>query len=321
MNRTVTLVLALLLVPAFAAAVESQRADVLASTSQAMDESVKAALEAARAEQAPAEEPGDSWVVNTLLYGGAVDYRKATAKKSAAYGGVYGYFGIDPVNLVELAYDQLAIDFSAGGTRRQTELTLVYTNFSDPGWKLRVGGHTADTDRTLSADGQMGLLGLYRYEPGKWEAGFELYRSSYTESAPHVTAWQVSPRVGLAVGDPGGGLLWNELTAHAIFFDSDPGVGSKELFSVEEKLTLTAGRWSGTLSAWVGDQAYAVRDSGFVMFNLAEKHEGGFGLQVRHQLREQWSLAARAGRELFTELGRSDRSKADSLTVTLGRTF
>ncbi len=322
MNRAVTLLLALLLLPALARATESRRSDVLASTSRAMDDSLRAALEAARAEQAPVEAPDRSWLVDTLLYGGALNYRKSTSKKSAAYGGVYGYFGIDAENLVELSYDQIAIDFAAGGgTRHQRDLSLVYTNFSDPGWKLRAGGHVTDTDQALSSGGQMGLLGLYRYESGRWEAGFDLYRSSYTESAPHVAAWQVSPRMGLAVGNPSGGLLWNDLTANAIFFDTDPGLGRSSLFSIEEKLSLTVEKWSGAFSAWVGDQAYAVRDSGFVVFNLAEQHHGGLALQVRHQFAEKWSAAARVGRELFTELGRTDRSRADSLTFTLGHTF
>ncbi|MBI4870685.1 MAG: hypothetical protein HY814_03870, partial [Candidatus Riflebacteria bacterium] len=197
------LLLILSTAPAAAAAV---RQDVLAATSYAMEEALKAALEAEKATAAAGaeEDEAQSWV-KASLYAGVVDYSGAALKRSASFAGAYGYFGVDRNNLVELAFDRLSIDFGASPTQGQRELSLVYTNFSDPGWKLRLGGHTVDSDRTLAAGGTAALVGLYHYEPGRFEVGFDLFHSEYPDATPRVAGWQVSPRVGLAVGAPAGG--------------------------------------------------------------------------------------------------------------------
>ncbi|MBI4870692.1 MAG: hypothetical protein HY814_03905, partial [Candidatus Riflebacteria bacterium] len=97
--------------------------------------------------------------------------------------------------------------------------------------------------------------------------------------------------------------------------------GRKDLVSVEDRLTFTRNRWTSSLQVWSGSQAFAVRDGGFVVFNLAEEHTGGAGATLRYALRPDWSVAAQASLERFRELGRTTRSEADGLSLVVGHTF
>lgn len=301
--------------------------DALWTTSWAMGESARLAAQAkldaekARAAAEAAAEKASRWVVNGSLYAGAIDYVNSAAKKSAAYTGAYASLGFDSRNVLELACDRLNVDFTALGERSQTDATAVFTHFVGSSWKVRAGGHFTGTDAAISAGGEAAILGLYTFETGRHELGFDLYRSSYRESTPAIEAWQVSPRVGLLAGRIRGGTFWNELTAHLIYLDRDPGIGAKDLFSAEEKLTFTRNRWSATASLWSGNQAYALRDAGFLVFNLAEEHTGGSGLQLRYAGNDHWSFAARASKEQFKDIGTSVRAEADNYALVVGHTF
>lgn len=259
--------------------------------------------------------------VDAMLYAGSVDYRRSPVKEDAVFGGLYTYLGFGMEHLVEAAFDRVALDFDVGGTLRQNDVTIAYSNFSRPGWKLRAGGHFVSGDERFGGDGWVGFLGAHHFEGQAWETGVDLYRSNFDNPGSSDGIWQVSPHVGFtARSSPAHGFR-NDLTAHLIYLDRNPGLNRQDFASVEEKLTYFWNRWSLSAYGWAGEQVFAVRDSGFLVYNLAEKHKGGRGLSARYAFGATTAVTLKTARELFNDIGTTATAEANTVSFAIAHTF
>ncbi|MGA2497097.1 MAG: hypothetical protein ABSH20_05120 [Tepidisphaeraceae bacterium] len=250
-----------------------------------------------------------------------IDYHNSSVKKQAYASGVYGFAGLGPNHLVEGEVDYINRADGDFPDLHQWDYTLVYSNFSIPNWKFRVGGHYIDTSDAPSRGGKVAIAGAEYYVAGKWDAGLDAYYSRYNDFNPRMEVYQFSPHLGFEFLRGGDHHFRNDLKVHWIDLGEDVGVGGRRLFSVDDRLAFMWKQWTFGASGWIGRQTFAVRNDGFSVYNLAEEHKGGCGLDAGYALGEHAAMTVRATREFFSEPGVRGDSWSTSIIAILSVSF
>jgi hypothetical protein len=76
-----------------------------------------------------------------------------------------------------------------------------------------------------------------------------------------------------------------------------------------------------TASGWIGKEAFAVRNDGFVVYNKPEEQKGEYGLSINYILSKQSSLTAGFNKEFFSDVGEWNTATATRYSLMLGHTF
>ncbi len=249
-----------------------------------------------------------------------LDYHNSSVKQQANAGGVYGYASYGTEHLLEAEADYINRSDRFVPDLHQWDYTLVYSNFSIPGWKFRIGGHYIDTNDEPSDGAYTVIAGAQYYVTGKWDAGLDAYYSRYNGFDPKMDVYQLSPHLGLEFLRSGEHHFRNDLKVHWIDLGEDVGVG-RHLFSVDDRLAFMWKQWTFGASGWIGRQTFAVRSDGFSVYNLAERHKGGCGLDIGYGLGDHASVTVRATREFFVEPGVRGESWSTSIIAMLSISF
>jgi len=244
------------------------------------------------------------------------DYQRSLYKAHAHSTGLHAHLGIGSAHAFEVEVDRLDLHYHALPTLRQWDATLAYANYSVPHLKLRLGGHYLASEDPWTDQGWVAFAGAHSYGRDRWEAGLDAAFSKYPNYPEGLDVVQLDPRLGVALWRSPQTALRAELRAYWIH-PTRALTGQRDLFSLEPRLSLDWRRWTCSAFGWVGEQVFALRQDGFLLFNLAEEHQGGYGAEVRRALSSQCAFTLRASREQFTDWGASVRSYADTYLLLL----
>ena len=264
--------------------------------------------------------------LDTTAYGGYVDYHGSSWKDAASFGGLYAGARVGAEHLVEGEADYLAIERRRLLVLQQWDGTLAYANDQIPNWRLRLGTHYIASDDPASNGGWVPFCGVHYYAPGswrpgvdrwiavgRWDAGVNGYVSVYPHFGGGLDVVQLTPQVGVVLWQ-GTDWMWrSDLQGYWIHPGRDVGWGQRNFFSIEERLSVAWRRWAFAAFGWAGEQTFAVRNDGFTVFNLAERHRAGYGLEVKYAVTDRVSFAGRISREEFSEF--------NNHAVTTGNTY
>ena len=264
---------------------------------------------------------GEKTRLDAAVYGGAVDYKHSDIKDDAHVSGIYLYLGHGLNHLLEMEVDRLTIDYSNADVVRQWDLTTVYSHFGLWPWRLRLGAHAISGDDDVTDGAWTAFLGAHYQHEQTWGAGIDGYLTTYDQYPPSFLAQQVTVHAGMTLWRGWDHRVQGEVRGHWIHLDNDVGLGQKTFLSVEEHLTLLAGAWSLSGFMWQGEQAFAVRGDGFVVYSVAEEHTGVFGIALSRSLGRRDTLELRVSRETFRHLGLSSTVHADSISLLFRHTF
>ncbi len=282
--------------------------------------------------------------VQTALipFAGYLGYGSESAKESGLVGGLYGVVARDGRSL-ELQYTYTDISDRDGvDDLRQNDLTVLYANRLDGGLLVRAGIHYVDSDDAYTDGGTALLLGVQRSGWRGYDAGIDLYYTNYPNFDPSLDVWQVTPSVTKRFGEG-----WSLEAAYTfITFRSSKItetvsrmgsmmstmgrsphtiVKSEEYTDTYHSAEVTLARRYGAVdtsaSLWLGKQAFAVRDGGFTLYNLAEIHKGGASLQARYAYSERAAVTGTLLYERFTDTQTGDESGMTGLLVSFGYSF
>ncbi|WP_456404477.1 hypothetical protein [Hydrogenimonas sp.] len=277
-----------------------------------------------------------------IPFAGYLGYGSQSAKESGLMGGLYGVVSRDGQSL-ELQYAYTDIAYRDGvDDLIQNDFTAIYAKQLDRGMLLRAGVHYIDSDDAYTDGGTTLLLGLHRSAWGDYDAGAELYYTNYPNFDSPLSVWQVTPSVTKSLAED-----WSLKAAYTfITFRSSKitetvlNMGSMmssmgrsphtivtyeeysdTYHSAEVALTHRHGLVNTTATLWLGKQAFAVRDGGFSVFNLAEIHKGGVSLTSRYAYSERSSLSAALFYERFTDTQTGDDTGVTGVWVSYGYRF
>ncbi|HQV30848.1 MAG TPA: hypothetical protein PKV71_03185 [Calditrichia bacterium] len=273
--------------------------------------------------------------VDLLPYAMHIKYNDTAYKEYGMVGGLYGYFGQGlshtwegDIGFTRMNFGEFA---DTVGTRRiittpinvdQWDATLVYSNYSILNTKLRVGTHAIVSDDTLTDKSLVLFGGVNHYRSGYYNAGVDLYHTWYDNYLPGLKVLQVTATFGFFFGNYiTYGSFYAETRGHYIKHSQDVGFGETRFPSVEQSLFFYRNRLTLEAFLWSGYQAFGVMKDGFAVYNIAEKHLGGFGGSVRYNTSPKSSLKLSFSQGRFNEVGSGQISRSLSVMVLLGYTF
>ncbi|MBX6423286.1 hypothetical protein [Thermosulfurimonas sp. F29] len=256
------------------------------------------------------------------LYGTYLNYGNSRFKEDGYALTAYGSFGDGLHHGVEAAVSQLHLNYDSGyNDLDQTDLTLAYTNTGSlhPNLSLRVGGHYISSDDDLTDDGKIVFGDLTYLVPYRWNVGLEVAYSDYHRG---VDVLQFSPHAGyfLKLGERS---LYLEARGYYINLDENEklGLSMENYYSLELSATCTRGPLSVKLSGWAGQQVFAVKRAGFVVYNLTEKYRGGVTGEVTYRYRKKYVLGLTASWNTYKEIESEKAVNQSVLTAFFGFNF
>lgn len=257
---------------------------------------------------------------DALAYGSGISYVDSRVKTGGLVAGFYGTYGTGYRHLVEVGGAWTGIDNRDGTRLSQVDASAAYSLFGSRA-SGRLGAHLISSSDPLTAGALILFGGGSVYRVGLWSAGAEVAWSSYPDYQGGLDVLQAAPSVGFTAYTDGGGLLAGTVRGYAIHLSDDPGLGDTDFFSAEAALSWTAGDWTVSGFAWGGEQAFAVRDGGFLAFNLSELHTGGFGGGVRWVVAPKAAVSAGLYVERFQDLGFAGDAWARLFSFSIGLTL
>ena len=256
-----------------------------------------------------------------LLHGSLVDYEASQVKKDGFVVGAYGTWGTGYRHLLEVGGSWTRLRFRTATDLDQVDAAAAYNFYSTRG-SLRAGGHFISATDELTDGGLVLFGGGSLYDVGRWSLGADGAWSRYPNYDGGLYATQVAPTGGLTLKSADLKYTFG-VTARGYFIwlSETAGQEKREFASGELSASLTSGRLTLSGYGWLGEQAFAVRQSGFTVFNLSELHKGGFGTGLRWVTSLQSALSAGFYVERFTDLGFSGTAIARTLSLSFGYTF
>jgi hypothetical protein len=260
-----------------------------------------------------------------LLHGSSLAYLDSQVKDKGYAVGVYGTFGAHWMHLVEVGGAFTNIQYLSGYTLEQVDLTAAYSRFWARG-SGRLGGHIISSTDPLTDGGVVLFGGASAYKVGAWSAGADAALSNYSSYGEGLRVAQIAPSAGFTKGDGSGTRLLSGLIKGYYINLSDDlsletGLDGRSFLSAEASVSLTAGAVTVSGFAWGGEQAFAVRQGGFLVFNLAELHTGGYGGGLRWVLSPRAALSAGVYVERFEDLEIGGAARARTLALSAGFTL
>ena len=235
-------------------------------------------------------------------------YGSGSIKDRGYTSGFYGYASTT-LDLVELGVDETLIKFRSGFRFHQYDYTVIWNNYNIENFRIRGGVHYIGNNDSRTNQGIIGILGGNYFKDG-YEVGSDFYVTDYNNYGPSLTMTQISPHVVFPYGNGKA-----EVRGYYIHSNHDLGLGRRDFLSVEGRLSQDFGKFNVGSYVWGGNQTFAVRNDGFVVYNLNEEHRAGYGGEATYKFTDHTKLTIRAGQELFSDF--TNRVATQQTVVTL----
>jgi hypothetical protein len=236
-----------------------------------------------------------------------LNYTGSATKDNGYLISGYGYLGIGLTNSLELGVEYTHIKYKDGlGNLDQNDLTLVYTNYSFPKTKIRMGFHYIDSDDVETDGGYTIILGLGKYETYAWDANIDFYYSYYkdyilADGSKGLSVYQITPSFGFGIGNYYDlGRFYFKSTASYIRHSDDVGFG-KNFFSLGQSVTYYKGKFSASIFGWIGKRSFFVDNGGFTVYNLKEKYKYGYGASISYGITDRIGVSLTFSQQKFDE--------------------
>lgn len=257
-----------------------------------------------------------------VLYGGALEYSDSS-KDNGWFAGAYFQKSLVEDRL-EFAYERTEVDYIDVDTLalKQNDFTLIWTHYLSSSYSVRLGGHYIDSNDILS-DGAYSLFaGIKYFEGYAFDMGVDGYYSTYDDylsddqATKGLDVIQIVPSIGFTFGQyySSIGSFYAKLSYDYIRPENEGLAQLRDSYhSAAISLKNFNGKWTTTVGGWAGKQVFAMRNEGFVMYNLNEEHRGGAELSVHYAFSDRSGLKVQYGYESFKE---PDFSKASSTALS-----
>ncbi len=258
---------------------------------------------------------------DAFVYGGFLDFDGSSTKDRGIFRGISFSYTHGLNHVITGGMEFTDIQRTGIQNIHQTDATVSYANYSLPDIRLKAGGHfITTTDR--STDGGWSVFGgVQYYELYRWNAGIDGTFTRFDGFRPQLYVYQLTPAFGRRLWQNTNTTLRADVKGNWVRLDSEVGLGRRNFFSLENELTLLRPRWAITAFGWFGEQTFGVRNGGFTVFNLTEKHRGGYGLKLRYVPTSSISLTLQASRDEFNDPGTGDEAAAHVLMGMIGTSF
>ncbi len=261
---------------------------------------------------------------STMFYHMPIYYKDSGARENSSLTGVYLNWEVDLSNTFEFAADYSSLNYNflpPFDHLDQYDFTFVYKNESLPEWNFSLGGHYIISDDALTDKSYVLFGGIGKYRFRSWDAMIDIYYSNYGDYFPSFNAIQFSPHFGLTfMFDRTQGLYLNSKAIYIML--SEPISFNKDnFFSVQETLTYFNSNLSVSVYALFGEQMFAVRQNGFLVYNVADLMKNGFGGSIAYSFSPKFFLKAGVEYDKFDEEAYGTSASSTKFLISAGFTF
>ena len=265
------------------------------------------------------------------LYGSYINYSGSDVKDYGYSTTGYLSIGDGKVHNIQLGVGYTHIKYKQGlPDLDQSDFTAVYSNTNGivRNHTFTFGGHYINSDDDLT-DGGYTLFfdGTYfqteKHYPYafKWNAGIGVYYSNYDNTIDFYVL-QLNPHTTVKLfSDSQNGALYCDVTGYYIHVDEADklGIGNDNYYSLDVALRYYYGNYDVKVGGWAGQQIFAVKNGGFVVYNLTEKYKGGVYGEVGYTLRNGLRVALNVSVNKYSEEGYDVTQSVG--TVSIGYRF
>ncbi len=272
---------------------------------------------------------------------GSVDYANSS-KDKGWFTGIY-YQTYMEEDYWEFSYERTEISYidQSLGDLKQNDFTAVWTRYTDKNTLIRAGGHYIDSNEAPGDQVFIVFAGIKYFEGYDFDMGADAYYSSYSKytydtnstltgrgessfSGAHskrnkgLDMLQLTGSIGLGFGDYLS--VWGSFYTKFHYDYIRPVTENGELLQDDYHsagciLKNFNGSWTTEIGVWFGKQVFAVRNNGFMVYNLAEEHTGGMHASMHYKFEKQLGLRVEIVNENFREAGFNDASSQSVLGV------
>jgi hypothetical protein len=258
-------------------------------------------------------------------------YNNSQTKKSGFSLGAYSYY-YSTGHFLEGKLDYSNFELTSDRIN-QYNAVLSYTNYQLANLGLKVGTNLTATSYSSTDQGAVLFMGINYFSPLSFpsregpgvgfNAGMDFYTSFYRIYNNSQPVFQLTPAVGVTLGDYySSGTFDLETKGYFIKLPQDSILENKNMLSVEGSLTYNYKNiFSIKGSGWVGEQAFAVRNSGFIVYNVPEKHYGGYGLAVNYSFSKNLKASVSWNNEHYYGIASTEPSLLMTFPVELSYDF
>jgi hypothetical protein len=258
------------------------------------------------------------------LYGTYINYSGSGIKDGGE--SATGYLALTMgQDTVQLGVSLTRINYKNGEPNLdQQDFTLSYTNTNGflKNHAFTFGLHYISSDDNLTDGGFTFFFdGTYfNYQKVypylfNWSAGIGLYYTGYSNTVT-FGVFQVTPHATFRLfSDLRRGALYSDITGYGIYVENRKKVGLEDssYYSLDVAFRYYYGRFDAKFGGWAGRQIFAVKNGGFVVYNLKEKYKGGIYGEFGYTFRNGLRIALNVGINRYKEV-----ETGDSVTQTVG---
>ncbi|NPA40496.1 MAG: hypothetical protein GXO57_08665 [Thermodesulfobacteria bacterium] len=224
------------------------------------------------------------WVGYPYFYTTYINYRNSSIKNYGiavtAYLSLWhGYF-----DDFQFGAGYTYIKYKNQPNLKQKDFTFAYSNTNTilKNHVITCGFHYISTTDDLTDNGKVGFLDITHYWLDKYRLfkanlGLGLYYSFYNHST-NFQVFQLLPHTSIKVFSTlKEGTLYVDLAGYYIRVSKSKELqlSKKNYFSFGADARYYYGRTYFGIGGWIGDQIFAVKSGGFVVYNLTEEYRGG----------------------------------------------
>jgi hypothetical protein len=263
------------------------------------------------------------------VYSTYIDYDHSELKNRG--WAINGYTNIKKglYHQMEIGLARTHIDYKTLSDIDQTDFTIRFSDLGQlvPNYSLNMGFHYIDTDDDVTDEGKIFFGQATYFVSNIWNAGVQAAYSIYEDTRDDLSVVQIAPHIGYFYGSHPENRLYFESELFFIHTTDDIRIGNanhlgdREFLSFQQSVTYTYDAFHTKLYAWVGEQVFAVKNSGFVVYNLSDKYKGGMGIDTGYSFKNDWKITLNISREKLKHIGFSDSSKIKVATVSVGKKF
>ncbi len=251
----------------------------------------------------------------------ALSQYKDKYKDDALLGGIYAKLTAQKRSY-EFAYENTTINSKNNrflNDIKKSDYTFLYSHFLNNNYKIKGGMHLVLSNNITGDDVQSYFTGIEYFQKKRFSLGFDLYYSFYAQSTLGKEVLQFKPYYGFSFGDyrSAMGTFFTKLSYYHIYFmQKNKATLSRSYLSYEIEVNHHKNNFFTKFKAWTGKQVYAVRDNGFTLYNLYEKHKGGWSLSSKYAFNDHLGIRASYINEVYSNIGTSSLSYTDTYLLS-----
>lgn len=259
--------------------------------------------------------------VTIMPYHLPIIYKDSGVRENSSLTGVYGSFEPDLNHKFELAFDYSDLNYISNFKIKQYDFTFAYTNESSPEEKFRFGGHYIISDDALTDQAYVLFAGVSKYRFQSWDASLDVYYTNYNNYSPSFNAIQLSPSFGLTFPFSRTQGIYIYSSADYIMLNKSILSIKRNYFSLQETLTYYNNRFSISAYALFGEQKFAVRQKGFLVYNVSDLMKNGYGISVTYSFTQNFFLKGGIEYDKFDEEAYGTSATSTKLIILAGFNF